>query len=649
MKKLTFLISMPVIFMLLILSQDPTSSQNDLSNFYDDNNYAEGEIIVMFKNNVNTDSFLEEYTDIGLSIKEVLVRDMNIYLFQYDKSSSRPVDALLTVMRNNNVAIAQFNHYFKERVIPNDTRFAEQWDKNNTGQSGGTVDADIDAPEAWEISTGGITVMGDTIVVAIVDGGQQVTHTDLDTWRNWGEIAGNGIDDDNNGYIDDINGWNASSNNGTIPANQHGTHCAGIAGAKGNNSLGVAGVNWKVKTMPIVYGSATETNVIKAYGYALKQRRLYNQTNGVKGAYIVSTNSSFGIDYGQPVNYPLWCAFYDSLGNAGILSAGAGPNLNINIDTQGDIPTTCPSKFMIAVTNTTRTDARNSGAGYGQINMDLGAPGTSILSTIPTSNYGTLTGTSMATPQVAGAIALLHSGAHSYYIQLMKTQPDSAAKLFKQFILSTVDTIPSMNGVTVSNGRLNVNKLLLKANTINTTGVLNLNAAIEGFYDASSDQMVSDSAKMYLRSGISPYLLIDSSNSVININTSATFNFSNIFNGTPYYLIITHRNSIETWSGAAQSFTANSLSYNFTDAVGKAYGNNLKQINASPVRFGIYSGDVNQNGAIDLDDVLSVYNSAASFYSGYVVYDVNGDSIIDLNDIIITYNNSTAFVSIVKP
>ena len=391
--------------MMSISLNDSASSQNNFSHFYEDKDYVEGDILVMFKSRIDAGTFVKNFESINLREKEVLVADMNIYLFQYDITKSQPVDALLSVMKNTDVAIAQFNHHVRERVInPNDTRFIEQWDKHNTGQSGGTPDADIDAPEAWGISTGGITAMGDTIVVAIVDGGQQVAHQDLDTWRNRAETAGNGIDDDNNGYIDDINGWNAANNNGTIPANQHGTHCAGIAGARGNNSLGVAGVNWKVKTMPIVYGSSPtfEQSVVKAYGYALKQRKIYNQTNGTQGAFVVSTNSSFGVDYGQPSNYPLWCAFYDSLGMAGILSAGAGPNLNINIDIQGDIPTTCPSNFMIAVTNTTRTDARNSGAGYGPINMDLGAPGTSILSTVPTNSYSSLTGTSMATPQVTG-------------------------------------------------------------------------------------------------------------------------------------------------------------------------------------------------------------------------------------------------------
>ncbi|MBK8551029.1 MAG: S8 family serine peptidase [Ignavibacteria bacterium] len=649
MKFLSMLLSAVFVIAIITLVQNSTTSQNDLSHFYEDNNYIDGEIIVVFKNNIDANSFMAEYDDIGLSLKEVLVPEMNIYLFQYDNTRSQPVDALLSVMRNSNVSIAQFNHRFRERVVPNDTRFAEQWDKNNTGQSGGTVDADIDAPEAWNISTGGVTAYGDTIVVAIVDGGQQVTHTDLDTWRNRGETAGNGIDDDGNGYIDDINGWNAGSNNGTIPSNQHGTHCAGIVGAKGNNSLGVAGVNWKVKTMPIVYGSATESNVIKAYGYALKQRKIYNQTNGAQGAFVVSTNSSFGIDYGRPVNYPLWCAFYDSLGNAGILSAGAGPNLNINIDTQGDIPTTCPSKYMIAVTNTTRTDARNSGAGYGSINMDLGAPGTSILSTVPTNNYGSLTGTSMATPQVAGAIALLHAGAHSYYMQLMKNDPDSAAELFKQFILSTVDTIPSMNGVTVSNGRLNLSKLLLKANTVNTAGVLNLHALIEGFYDAVSDQMVSDTVMIYVRSGSSPYSIIDSSKSVVDINSFAAVNFSNIYNSTPYYIVLKHRNSIETWSSSAQNFVSNALNYDFTNAGNKAYGSNMKQVGTAPVKFGIYSGDVNQNGNVDLNDVLEVYNAANDFSSGYIVSDLTGDNLADLDDLLFAYNNSVAFVNVVKP
>lgn len=467
MKLITLLGGIVLILMISFSWNDSTTSQNDLSGYYQDKGYIEGDIIVMFKAKTDAQQFVNNYDAIGLGVKEVLIEDMNIYLLSYDVTRSAAVDALMSVMRSDKVAIAQFNHTFKERVMPNDTRFAEQWDKHNTGQTGGTPDADIDGPEAWESQTGGTTVFGDTIVVAIVDGGQQIDHPDLDTWRNWAEIPGNGIDDDNNGYIDDVNGWNAGANNGNISPNQHGTHCAGIAGARGNNSIGIAGVNWNVKTMPIMYGSATEANAVKAYGYAYKHRKKYNETNGTQGAFIVSTNSSWGIDNGQPSNYPLWCAFYDSLGHVGILSAGAGPNNNVNIDIVGDMPTTCPSPYMIAVTNTTNTDAKNSGAGYGPINMDLGAPGTSILSTIPSNSYGLLTGTSMATPQVAGAVALLHAAASPVFMNLVRSQPDSAALLFRHFLLSSVDTIPALTGITVSNGRLNVDRLIQKVKVTN--------------------------------------------------------------------------------------------------------------------------------------------------------------------------------------
>jgi len=647
MKIIFILLAISLVVILTISYNDSATSQNNLFHFYEDKNYVEGEIIVMFKTNVDADAFINNYESINLSVKEVLVADMNIYLFQYDITKSQPVDALISVMRNSNVAIAQFNHSFKERVInPNDTRFNEQWDKHNTGQSGGTPDADIDAPEAWGISTGGVTALGDTIVVAIVDGGQQITHQDLDTWKNRAETAGNGIDDDNNGYIDDINGWNAANNNGTIPANQHGTHCAGIAGARGNNSLGVAGVNWKVKTMPVVYGSSPtfEQSVVKAYGYVLKQRKLYNQTNGTQGAFVVSTNSSFGVDYGQPSNYPLWCAFYDSLGAAGILSAGAGPNLNINIDTQGDIPTTCPSNFMIAVTNTTRTDARNSGAGYGPINMDLGAPGTSILSTVQTNSYGLLTGTSMATPQVTGAIGLLHAGAHSSFIQLMKNDPDSAALLFKQFILSSVDTIPSMISTTVSKGRLNVHKMLLKVNTVNNSAILNLTALIEGFWNGSF--MVSDTARLYLRNITTPYAIVDSAKVYLNSSGNVIISFLNV-GGSTKYLTVKHRNSIETWSASGVTFeTGDTTYYNFSTSASQAFGNNLKN---KLGKFCIYGGDVNQDGIVEATDNSLVDNDASNFIIGYVNTDLTGDNTVDGNDLAITDNNAFSFITVIKP
>ncbi|CAN5642042.1 hypothetical protein BH10BAC5_BH10BAC5_28910 [soil metagenome] len=451
----------------LSLSRNSTSTSS-FSYVYEDKDYIDGEMIVSFRNDVDAYQFASKMDNIGLTAVERLVPEMNIWLMKFDKTKLPSEQALISVKSKAEVVVAQFNHKVQERnTTPNDTRFGEQWDYNNTGQTGGTPGADIKGPAAWDISTGGNTALGDTVVVCLVDGGNDLTHPDLAYWKNYQEIPGNGIDDDGNGYIDDVNGWNAINNNGVITSASHGTHVAGTMGAIGNNSQGVTGVNWKVKIMSIVGSTSSEAVAVRAYGYAFTMRKLYNQTNGLKGAFVVSTNSSFGVDNGQPSNYPLWCAFYDSLGKVGILSAGAGPNNNVNIDVVGDIPTACPSDWLIAVTNTTNTDVRNSGAGYGPINMDLGAPGTNILSTLPGNTYGLNTGTSMATPHVAGAVGLMYAAAGSNYINLARTKPDSVAKLFKKYMLSSVDTLPGLSNEVLSKGRLNLYKTLLKVKTVN--------------------------------------------------------------------------------------------------------------------------------------------------------------------------------------
>jgi len=443
-----------------------------------DNNYVPGEIIVMLKPNQNTSALSQAFGFIGLKVKEPIVDYMNIWLYEYDNSRMDANIVLSEVRKHNSVAIAQFNHYVTERsVIPNDPSFGQQWALNNTGQSGGTPDADIDGPEAWNLSTSGLTAMGDTIVVAIVDDGFSLTHTDLSFWKNWYEIPANNIDDDANGYIDDVNGWNAYYQTGNITTTPlaHGMHCSGIAGAIGNNNIGISGVNWNIKIMGVMGSSGTEAVVVRAYGYVLKQRRVYDQTNGQRGAFVVATSSSFGVDYGQPSNYPLWCAFYDSLGTKGILNACATANINLNIDVAGDIPTACPSEWMVSVTNTRNNDRRNGsggnygsgGAAWGLVTIDLGAPGTSIYSTLNAGNYGTYTGTSMATPHVAGAIAFMYNIAPAWWIQAYKTSPGPFSLIVKQKILQGTDPKPSMQDSTVSGGRLNLyNSALLMQNLV---------------------------------------------------------------------------------------------------------------------------------------------------------------------------------------
>ena len=179
--------------------------------------------------------------------------------------------------------------------------------------------------------------------------------------------------------------------------------------------------------------------------------------------------------------------------------------------------------------------------------------------------------------------------------------------------------------------------------------ILNLTLYIQGFYNATSNNMVNDTVRVYLKNNSSPYNTIDSSKGILNSSGTGNLLFPNAVNGVNYYIQIKHRNSLETWSKTAQTFVSNSLTYNFTTSNTKAYGNNMINVDASPVGYAVYNGDVNKDGTIDLNDVLQTYNAANVFTSGYVVTDNNGDNIVDLNDILIAYNNSAAFVAVIRP
>jgi len=204
--------------------------------------------------------------------------------------------------------------------------------------------------------------------------------------------------------------------------------------------------------MPITGSSSSEATVVEAYGYVFELRSRYEETNG---AFVVSTNSSFGVDFGDPENFPIWCSMYDVMGSIGIISAAATANRDVDIDSVGDIPTACGSDFLLSVTNTTNSDTKHIAA-YGATTIDLGAPGTTIYSTTSGGSYGYLTGTSMATPQVSGAIALMYSGACAGFINAYKSDPAAYALLVRRAILDGTDSISALNGITVSGGRLNI-------------------------------------------------------------------------------------------------------------------------------------------------------------------------------------------------
>lgn len=348
------------------------------------------------------------------------------------------------------VEIAEADHVLSAQVIPSDPSFPQLWGMNNTGQSSGSADADIDSPEAWDRHTG-----SRNILVAVIDTGIQANHPDLaaNIWTNPGEIAGNGMDDDNNGYVDDVRGWDyVNWDNDPTDDQGHGTHCAGTIGAVGNNALGVSGVCWQVSLLGLKFlnssGSGYESDAAEAI--------LYATDLGAK----VTSNSYSGSGWSQVLKDAL-----DQAGQAGVIHVAAAGNSGGNIDLLAEYPAAYNSPSLISVAATTRTDALASYSNYGQQSVDLAAPGSDILSTLPNGGYGFNSGTSMAAPHVAGACALL-----------MSYRPGITAAQARHLILSTAESKPNLQGLCSTGGHLNVYNAMLAADDLFLTPPGNLSA-----------------------------------------------------------------------------------------------------------------------------------------------------------------------------
>jgi PKD repeat protein len=417
--------------------------------------YVEGELIVQIKPNQNISKVLERYASTYNFQYKELSSIMRAWLVSFDPLQINHFEAKMLLEGDKSFSVVQNNHKVNLRsIIPNDPQFDQQWHHRNIGQNSGTVDADIDTDEAWEITTGGTTALNHDIVVCIIEG-VNMTHPDLiaNRWINTGEIAGNGIDDDGNGYIDDVFGWNVAGNNGNVGTGDHGTSVVGMIGAKGDNAVGVVGANWDVKIMVVSgHNANNEANIIAAYNYPLTLRKRFNETNGAQGALVVATNASWGIDNGNPASVPLWCAFYDTLGVYGILNCGATTNSNLNVDVAGDIPTACPSPYMIGVGRTDRND--NFAGGYGLNTIDIAAPGINVRTT-NSNGYTTTTGTSFASPLTAGVIALMYSIPCVNFASLILANPQMGADLVRQALLEGVDPKPQLANFFITGGRLN--------------------------------------------------------------------------------------------------------------------------------------------------------------------------------------------------
>jgi subtilisin family serine protease len=324
-------------------------------------------------------------------------------------------------------------------LLPNDTRFGELWALKNTGQAGGKPGADIEATFAWDIETG-----SSGIVVAVIDSGVNYSHPDLaaNMWKNPAELNGTaGVDDDGNGFIDDIHGINAINGSGDPNDDEgHGTHVAGIVAAVGNNNQGVTGVAFNTQVMALKFlnssGSGTISDAITCIDYAVDQ-----------GARIVNTSwGSGGFSF----------ALQEAIRRAGddnVLCVAAAGNDGRNVDqrsTSQHYPSGFNNANIISVGSSNRDEQISTFSNLGSVSVDLFAPGEEIVSTVLGSGYATSSGTSMAAPQVSGVAALL-------WADLGAGTP---LAMVRQRILANVDKLSVYSGKCVTGGRLNAHYAL---------------------------------------------------------------------------------------------------------------------------------------------------------------------------------------------
>ena len=399
---------------------------------------AAGEVIVRFSADADSSERADARRSVDGEVERSLpVSGLELLALPQGHSVS---DSVETLESSPDVAYAEPNFYRGSAVVPNDPSFADLWGLQNMGQlvhgTVGLPDADIDAPEAWDSTTGSAGV-----TIAVVDSGIDPNHPDLrdNIWTNPGETGagreGNGRDDDGNGRVDDWRGWDwVDGDNSPADANGHGTHVAGTIAARGNDGVGIAGVAWRGKVMALrvlgAGGSGTVADVVSAYGYAAKQ-----------GAAVV--NASLG---GSGLSRAEGDAIAAATNTLFVVAAGNGGDDGIGDDNDvvPHYPCNHTAPNLVCVAATRREDLLAGFSNFGTTSVDLAAPGTNILSAQPGGSYAFYSGTSMATPHVAGAAALV-----------LAARPGDRPADVRLALLDGAERRPALAGKLVAGARLN--------------------------------------------------------------------------------------------------------------------------------------------------------------------------------------------------
>ncbi len=413
--------------------------------------YAAGEVLVRFRPAARA---AQRAASLAAARATVLQQYPIAGIVRLKLDSLSVEDAVARLSKDPQVLYAEPNWVVTVDRTPDDPFFPDQWPLANRGQTQGTPGADIRAEYAWDVTTG-----DSTLVVGVIDSGVDYHHPDLaaNVWTNPGEIPGNGIDDDGDGYVDDVHGWDfANGDSDPWDDNGHGTHVAGTIAAVSDNGYGVAGVCWHAKIMALKFinaaGSGFISNAIAAIEFAARHH------------VRITNNSWSGGPYSQALVDVITAAGAD-----GMLFVAAAGNSGSDLDVTPAYPAAYPVPEILSVAATDKNDSLAAFSNYGQQAVDLAAPGVSVLSLWPDDRFALLSGTSMAAPHVTGAAALL-----------LASHPGLGPLELKDRLMKAAIPLPTLAGRCVSGARLDLLRAVAEPDSVPPGAITDLSVTASG-------------------------------------------------------------------------------------------------------------------------------------------------------------------------